>query len=58
MTTPPRQRDPLEKTRAPAGPGRRGEQPGKRTNEERNDPVSEPGVRQGNAARKKRLNPD
>ncbi|MCL6711473.1 hypothetical protein M8R20_31230 [Pseudomonas sp. R2.Fl] len=58
MTDSPRPRNPLKKTRAPAEPGRRGEQPGKRTNEERNDPVSEPGAREGNPARKKRVNPD
>ncbi len=57
MTSSTRPRNPVERERTPATPASRGEQPGKRTNEERNDPVSEPGARQGNAARKKRLNP-
>lgn len=43
----PPQRNPLEKDRAPAAPAERGEQPGKRTNEERNDPEREPGAGQG-----------
>jgi hypothetical protein len=41
-------RDPLEKTRAPDAPRIPGEQPGKRNNDERNDPESEPGAKVGN----------
>lgn len=58
MTDSSRPRNPMEKDRAPATPAQRGEQPGKRTNDERNDPASEPGARQGNAERRKRVEPD
>nr|WP_295380985.1 hypothetical protein [Pseudoxanthomonas sp.] len=58
MTSTTRPRNPVERERAPATPAPRGEQPGKRTNEERNDPASEAGARRGNDARKKRVNPD
>jgi len=43
-----RERDPLEQVRAPNTPRVPGEQPGKRNNDERNDPESEPGARVGN----------
>jgi hypothetical protein len=37
----------VEKQRRPDGPVTPGESPGKRTNEERNDPVAEPGAAEG-----------
>jgi hypothetical protein len=37
----------LERDRRPAGPVKPGESPGKRTNEERNDPEREPGATDG-----------
>lgn len=47
----PTQRNPVEKRRMPDGPGASGEQPGKRTNDERNDPEAEPGARDGKPPR-------
>lgn len=47
-TNPTNERDPLEQTRAPNAPRVPGEQPGKRNNDERNDPTSEPGAKVGN----------
>ena len=45
---PIRQRNPLEQSRAPDAPlPARGDQPGKRDNDESNDPESEPGARRG-----------
>ncbi len=57
MTSHPPSRNPVERERAPAAPADRGEQPGKRTNDERNDPASEAGARRGNDGRTKRVNP-
>lgn len=37
----------VERQRRPDGPMTRGESPGKRTNEERNDPAVEPGAAEG-----------
>ncbi len=37
----------VERQRRPDGPMAPGESPGKRTNEERNDPAAEPGATEG-----------
>ncbi|KLI97369.1 hypothetical protein [Luteimonas sp. FCS-9] len=42
-----RQRGPLERRRAPAGPRARGESPVKRDQDERNDPAVQPGAVDG-----------
>lgn len=48
-------RGPLERARAPTAPRRRGEYPGKRDEEQRNDPEVEPGAIEGNAPRRERM---
>ncbi|WP_024890452.1 hypothetical protein [Luteimonas huabeiensis] len=45
-------RGPLEKTRAPDVPRAPGEYPGKRDQDERNDPEAQPGAAEGNPARR------
>lgn len=54
-------RGPLERERAPEGPRAPGEYPGKRDQDERNDPAVQPGAVEGNPARRgraRRIGPD